>query len=310
MFVASLFGIGCGAGFYLVPLYTLLQHRAPKESKGNVVAASNFLNVVGGGVSVAVFYLMAWLLGRIYGAKLTEADVVLNSTLIPTFVAETVRQMNIPRYLFLSTTFLTLVAIVLLRRMLPDFFLRTAIWIHAWGHNTLRTIGIESMPTGGPVVLLTNCDVFHAALDLIAGVDRYPRVVLVERPEVERSWLRLFARRAGLISIPANHASRDWDEALQAGRQALAAGEMAALTVNVPECASQIARLIDAWRAACPNAVMLPVFCTSSGPVSGPGAAAQLPYPRVIFGDVLPPQTTLQQALAAIERLASTTADA
>src|SRR5205807_1674222 len=59
-FVASLFGIGCGAGFYLVPLYTLLQHRAPKESKGNVVAASNFLNVVVGIVSVAFFYLMTF----------------------------------------------------------------------------------------------------------------------------------------------------------------------------------------------------------------------------------------------------------
>src|ERR1041384_3614253 len=35
LFVATLFGIGCGAGFYLVPLYTQLQHRAPKESKGN-----------------------------------------------------------------------------------------------------------------------------------------------------------------------------------------------------------------------------------------------------------------------------------
>jgi hypothetical protein len=35
-----------------------------------------------------------------------------------------------------------------------------------------------------------------------------------------------------------------------------------------------------------------------------------LPYPRVIFGEPLPSQTTLEEALAAIERLASTTADA
>jgi acyl-[acyl-carrier-protein]-phospholipid O-acyltransferase/long-chain-fatty-acid--[acyl-carrier-protein] ligase len=309
LFVAALFGIGCGAGFYLVPLYTLLQHRAPKESKGNVVAASNFLNVVGGIVSVAVFYLMAFLLGRIFGTKLTESDVVLDPALIPTFVAEAVRQMNIPRYLFLSTTVLTAAAIFLLRRMLPDFFLRTAIWIHAWGHNTLRTIGIESMPTSGPVVLLTNCDVFHAALDLIAGVDRYPHVMLVERPELERSWLRPFARRAGLISIPANPAAREWDEALQTGRQALVKGEMAALTVNQTACASQTARLIEAWRAACPNAVAIPVFCTSASH-TGPKGPAPLPYPRVIFGEPLPSQTTLEEALAAIERLASTTADA
>jgi hypothetical protein len=198
---------------------------------------------------------------------------------------------------------------VLLRRMLPDFFLRTAIWIHAWGHNTLRTIGIESMPTNGPVVLLTNCDVFHAALDLIAGVDRYPHVVLVERRAPELSWLRIFAQRAGLIFIPVNPRAPEWDQALQRGRQALAAGEMAALTVNQPECASSTARLIQAWRAACPNAVVLPVFCTSASTIE-PAGAAPVPYPRVIFGTPLPPQASLPEALAAIERLATTTANA
>jgi hypothetical protein len=34
-------------GFYLVPLFTLLQYRAPKTSKGDMVASSNFINVTG-----------------------------------------------------------------------------------------------------------------------------------------------------------------------------------------------------------------------------------------------------------------------
>jgi MFS family permease len=39
--------IGVCTGFYLVPLFTLLQYRAPKSSKGDMIASSNFINVTG-----------------------------------------------------------------------------------------------------------------------------------------------------------------------------------------------------------------------------------------------------------------------
>lgn len=39
--------IGFFAGFYIVPLYTLFQHHAPKSSKGTSVATLNFINVTG-----------------------------------------------------------------------------------------------------------------------------------------------------------------------------------------------------------------------------------------------------------------------
>src|SRR5262249_35549353 len=39
--------IGFFTSFYLVPLFTQLQHEAPKESKGDVIATSNFINVTG-----------------------------------------------------------------------------------------------------------------------------------------------------------------------------------------------------------------------------------------------------------------------
>jgi hypothetical protein len=49
--------MGFFTGFYLVPLFTLLQHRAPKTSKGDSIATSNFINVTGGIVASAVFFL-------------------------------------------------------------------------------------------------------------------------------------------------------------------------------------------------------------------------------------------------------------
>ncbi len=51
--------IGLFTGFYLVPLYALLQHRAPKTSKGDWVATSNFLNVTGAIAATVLFWLMS-----------------------------------------------------------------------------------------------------------------------------------------------------------------------------------------------------------------------------------------------------------
>jgi acyl-[acyl-carrier-protein]-phospholipid O-acyltransferase/long-chain-fatty-acid--[acyl-carrier-protein] ligase len=305
-FVASLFGIGCGAGFYLVPLYTLLQHRAPRESKGNVVAASNFLNVVGGIVAVLVFVVMTFTLDGIMATKLTEHAVAQDQTRLPQYVLQLERKMQIPHILFGLTSFLTGVAFVALTRLLPDFYLRTAIWLRAWGHNTLRTIGIEHMPTDGPVILLTNCNVFPAVLDLIAAVDRFPHVVLVEQGQVERSWLRKLAARSELIFVPAVPGAARWSRALQSGVRMLQNGEMVALTVNQPECATDIARLIDAWRATVPEAVVLPVCSTVAVSHAGQARVASCPYPRVIFGAPLPAQTPLVSAVTAIEQLALT----
>ena len=45
--ITMLILIGFFSGFYIVPLYTLLQQRAPKSSKGDLIATSNFINVTG-----------------------------------------------------------------------------------------------------------------------------------------------------------------------------------------------------------------------------------------------------------------------
>jgi MFS family permease len=56
--------IGFFTGFYLVPLFTLLQHRAPKTSKGDSIATSNFINVTGAIVASVVFFAMTGVARR------------------------------------------------------------------------------------------------------------------------------------------------------------------------------------------------------------------------------------------------------
>ena len=69
------------------PLYTQLQHRAPKESKGNVVSASNFLNVVGGIVAVAFFYALTFAFERMLGPNLDKQAALSSAALLPGLVA-------------------------------------------------------------------------------------------------------------------------------------------------------------------------------------------------------------------------------
>jgi MFS family permease len=58
--VACIVLIGFFTGFYLVPLFTLLQSRAPKTGKGDAVATSNFINVAGAIAASLVFFAMGW----------------------------------------------------------------------------------------------------------------------------------------------------------------------------------------------------------------------------------------------------------
>ncbi|MGQ0633942.1 MAG: MFS transporter [Planctomycetaceae bacterium] len=307
LFVVCLFGIGFGAGFYLVPLYTLLQHRAPKESKGNVVAASNFLNVLGGILAVAAFYLLSFGLDQALGANLTERDVDGRPELLPRFVTELEEQLRIPRLLFVSTSVLTVGALVVLVRRLPDFFLRAGIWISAFGHNRLRTVALDHMPLDGPVVLVTDCNTFAAALDLVAAVDRYTHLVLVEREAAEekRGLLRKLAERAGQLTISGAGTPALWERALEVGHETLRKGEMVALTVSQPVPDEPVLRLLSQWRQTTP-ATLLPVHCSRAAAGDSESRAPEAaPWPRVVFGTPLAADSDLGTIRAAIARLAT-----
>lgn len=59
--VVSIVLIGFFTGFYLVPLFTLLQKSAPKDSKGEMVAVSNFVDVSGAILASVLFFAVVTL---------------------------------------------------------------------------------------------------------------------------------------------------------------------------------------------------------------------------------------------------------
>ena len=80
--IVALVLIGFFSGFYMVPLYTLLQHRAPKTSKGDLIATSNFINVTGAIAASLLFYLLV-LGSQVLGVTplVTQTDKVAEGTL-------------------------------------------------------------------------------------------------------------------------------------------------------------------------------------------------------------------------------------
>jgi MFS family permease len=75
--IACIILIGFFTGFYIVPLFTLLQHRAPKASKGDSIATSNFINVTGAIAASLVFFLMGWAAKQTgFAPEVPQVDVV------------------------------------------------------------------------------------------------------------------------------------------------------------------------------------------------------------------------------------------
>ena len=72
MLIASIVLIGFSTGFYLVPLFTLLQFRAPKISKGDTIATSNLINVTGAIAASALFFVLVLLAHRLHLVKKIE----------------------------------------------------------------------------------------------------------------------------------------------------------------------------------------------------------------------------------------------
>jgi len=70
---ACIVGIGFFTGFFIVPLFTLLQYKAPKASKGDLIATSNCVNTSGAIVATILFKVVV-VLAHLIGLAPPVAD--------------------------------------------------------------------------------------------------------------------------------------------------------------------------------------------------------------------------------------------
>ena len=141
--VLDLLMIGVFGGFYIVPLYALVQARSDPSRRSRVIAGNNILN--------ALFMVVSALF----------AIVMLGSA-----------GFSIPQ-LFLASAVLNAVVAIYIYSLVPEFLLRFLSWILIHTIYRVRTRGLDHIPPEGPVLLAANHVSFVDPL-IIGGLVRRP----------------------------------------------------------------------------------------------------------------------------------------
>src|SRR5262249_23385511 len=138
----------------------------------------------------------------------------------------------LPCFLFLGASLMAAGILTLLCFMLPDFFLRSVVWLRSLGRYRLKVIGMDNLPSDGPVVLATNCSRPENCRRVLTARDGFARFVYPPDGPNGRilGLLGYLTRRAGLGVLGArrSHGDQATDVAARAQR-VLRMGDMVGL---------------------------------------------------------------------------------
>lgn len=194
----DLFGLGLFGGFFIVPLYVLIQLRSAPEHRARIIAANNILNAL---FMVVGALLAAGLLGN---------------------------GLSIPRLFGIAALFNALVAIYIYR-LVPEFMLRFIAWLLVHSIYRLEPQGIEHLPHDAPALLVCNQVSLVDPL-VIAAASRRPIRFVIDQRLLRRPLIGLILRRMRAIPIaPAGENSALPDAALDEVARALADGDLVCL---------------------------------------------------------------------------------
>ena len=138
----DIFMIGISSGFYIVPLYALIQERTNQSHISRVIAATNIIN--------SLFMVVAGL----------TAMVLLGIGL------------SIPE-LIIVTGIMNLVVTVFIYKTVTEFLWRFVVWVSLHTTYHVKTAELDNIPTTGAAVIVCNHISYIDAI-IIAGYTRRP----------------------------------------------------------------------------------------------------------------------------------------
>ena len=145
--LGDLFLIGLFGGFYIVPLYALIQIRSEPSHRSRIIAGNNILNalfmVAAAGIAIGLF----------------AAGV------------------TIPQ-LLLATALMNAVVALYIYRLVPEFLMRFIVWLLIHSVYRLKKEGIDHIPEEGAAVIVCNHVSFVDALVIAAACPRPIRFVM------------------------------------------------------------------------------------------------------------------------------------
>jgi 1-acyl-sn-glycerol-3-phosphate acyltransferase len=142
LFLVAVFG-----GFYVVPLYALIQSRSERSHQSRIIAGNNILN--------SVF---------IVAAALIAAGFLQRGATVP--------------QLFLLTGLFNVAVAAFIFTLVPEFLMRFLAWLLIHSVYRVRTTGLEHIPDEGPAVIVCNHVSFVDAVVIMAACRRPIRFVM------------------------------------------------------------------------------------------------------------------------------------
>ena len=169
MILVSMAGIAICSGFFIVPLYTLVQQRTDEQYRSRVIAANNVLN--------ACFMVLS----LIFLGVLAQ----LNFTVLG---------------MFFGLSFVNLLVGLYIYTLIPEFFLRFLAYLLNHVMYRLRLINEEVIPKQGAALLVGNHVSFLDWLVVLGSIHRPVRFVMWHS-YYNMPLFRFLFRDAGAIPI-------------------------------------------------------------------------------------------------------------
>lgn len=168
--LGSILGIGLFGGFYIVPLYALIQSRTVEHERARVIAANNILN--------ALFMVVSAIVSILFLS---------------------VAELSIPQ-LFLTISLMNIAVNSYIFKIVPEFSMRFMIWLLSHSMYRVEHKGLEAIPDEGAAVLVCNHVSFVDAL-LIGGAVRRPVRFVMYYKIYNLPVLNFIFRTAGTVPI-------------------------------------------------------------------------------------------------------------
>jgi 1-acyl-sn-glycerol-3-phosphate acyltransferase len=166
---ADLVLTGTFGGFYIVPLYALIQSRSAPSHRSRIIAGNNILN--------ALFMVGSAVLSiALFDVGLTIPELLLTTALMNAAVA------------------------VFIFGLLPEFLMRFLVWLLISGLYRVRVEGLDKIPDEGPCAIVANHVSFVDAL-IIGGTVRRPVRFVMYYKVFNIPVLSWIFRTAGAIPI-------------------------------------------------------------------------------------------------------------
>lgn len=187
--------LGAGGGFFVIPLYAILQQRPLSASRGAIQGLSYLLSSAAVLCAVPLFVVFTGVF------DLPHASVLF--------------------FAFAATLAVTAYAV----HLVPDSLVRLLLWLLTHTLYRIRVVGRANLPSSGGALLVANHMSFADALFVLASTDRQVRFV-VYRGVYEMPAIKPFARLMHAIPLAADDAPRELIHALREASNGIRGGDI------------------------------------------------------------------------------------